>query len=247
MSLERIDDELPESWRRLRIQTVSARKLYYIRDGRNAWWGTWVTRWYENSFFFNWESARGYAEDHRVQGSVFHILEVPALMLMVSKGFALVTQLGTEKTLAEYQPPTSLEQLKRRFDSSPYREWSRNESPSCMQRQLRGDPLSRQPHQSRQLGSVMDTFHDDSLFWQPLGSERTIVRLLGTPDDGTPAAVRRKQVMRSWRSSSYGGEYPLAWNEEQRALDPASILRIVERAKRWAKAHVGETKNQGTV
>jgi hypothetical protein len=233
MSLERIDDELPESWRRLRIQSVAARKLYYVRDGRNAWWGTWVTRWYEKSFFFNLSGASSYAEGLRVQGSVFYILEVPALMLTVSKGFALVTQLGTDRPLADYQPPASLEQMRQRYDSSPYGGWlPRVESPTYIQRQLKRDPLIRQPRQGRQLGSVMDTFHDDSLFWQPPGRERTIVRLLGTSDEGTPAAVRRMQVMRSWRSSSNGGEYPLAWNEEQRALDPASILRIVERSKR---------------
>lgn len=243
MSLERIDDELPESWQRLRIQSVAARKLYYVRDGRNAWWGTWVTRWYETSFFFNWEDARSYAEYQRVQGSVFHILEIPALMLTVSRGFAMVTQLGTDKPLSDYKPPSNLEDAKHRFATSPYWGWLlRTEAPAHIQRQLGGDPRSRQPQLGRQLGSVMNTFHEKSLYWQTPGTEPTIVRLLGTQKDGIPAAVKRKQVMQSWRSSSSGGQHLLSWNDEERVIDPAPIIRIVEHAKRQSKLQAGETK-----
>jgi len=235
MGLERIDSDLPESWRRLRIHTISACKLFYVRDGRNAWWGRWVTRWYVGSFHFDWEGARQYAERQRTQGSVFHIIEVPALILRVSKGYALITQLGVSTPLADYQPPTTSDQLKMRLESAPYLwRWYKAQVPVCVRGQLRQKPDKWCVRATHQLGRTMDSFCEESLFWQPVGSARVIVRLLGAASDGYPEILRPKHEMQSWGSRSDGGNYYLRWLARPQSFDASAIHKLVRSAVRAA-------------
>jgi len=78
---------------------VRSVKLYYLHDGRNAWWSIWVQRYKDECVFTSMYTAKNTAERRRVQGSVFYILEMPGL-LFEGPGFDMcVTEINTEHIL----------------------------------------------------------------------------------------------------------------------------------------------------
>jgi hypothetical protein len=66
--------------------------MYYLGYGRNAWHSTWINRYYPDSVSFDEQSLKDQAERLRVQGNVFKIEAVPALVLgFTSNSFALIS------------------------------------------------------------------------------------------------------------------------------------------------------------
>jgi|Deesub1362A_J573_1020465.scaffolds.fasta_scaffold00319_9 hypothetical protein len=55
--------------------------IYYAWYGRNAWNWTWVEKYMKYGFFTDIEECKSWIEQHRVQGSVWHITQLPALCL----------------------------------------------------------------------------------------------------------------------------------------------------------------------
>lgn len=81
--------------------SVSSIRLYYLHDGRNAWWSTWVQRYGQDCMFASMSMACEQAEHRRVQGSVFYILEVPAL-LFLGPGFNMaIAEINTDCPLGK--------------------------------------------------------------------------------------------------------------------------------------------------
>ena len=232
MALRRIDDDLPEDWKNLRINRIAAGKLYYVQDGRNAWHSTWVKRWYPASFHFDFDGAKAYAEGLRVQGSVFHIMEVPTLVLGVRTGYALVTELSTQSPLSEYKPIFISGDADTRLESVPfYWRYDRKWAPKYVQAQLIRNPSRFHPRLRHKLQLVMDAFREESLFWQPGKSERAVVRLLGVNTDGEVSRLKRGEVMRSWQSRSLGSQYSLSWLVKERVMNASGIHKIILAAK----------------
>lgn len=241
MALLRIDDDLPEDWKNLRVNRILGGKLYYVRDGRNAWHSTWVSRWYLHSFHFTFEGAKVFAEKKRVQGSVFQIHEVPTLVLEVSKGYALVTELFTQSPLSQYTLAFFQRELAERVKSVPF-DWRHDVrmAPNFVQAQLARNPTRFHPRLHHKLQLVMDSFRQQSLFWQPVKPDRAIVRLLGTEQDGQVCQLKRDGPMRTWKSCSFGGQYPLSWQEERRANHANGIREILSHARMYKPPAMNE-------
>jgi hypothetical protein len=78
-------------------------KLLYAIDGRNAWWATWVRRFYPRTFSLDIDFAKDRVEINRVQGSTWTLWEVPALAFIGSHGALIVTQINAENILKYYE------------------------------------------------------------------------------------------------------------------------------------------------
>lgn len=86
-----------------RFTECRAVKLYYAIYGRNAWNDTWITRYFDGCMNYSFEAAKQTIELQRVQGSVFHIREIPALQFLNSKLSVIVTEINSEKPLQRHQ------------------------------------------------------------------------------------------------------------------------------------------------
>lgn len=74
-------------------------KLFYVIYGRNAWNDTWITRYFDGCMNPSMDTAKKTAEQKRVQGSVFYIIEIPALQFISSRFSVLVTEINTPQPL----------------------------------------------------------------------------------------------------------------------------------------------------
>jgi hypothetical protein len=220
-------NELLEVGARRRIRSVFLTKLYYVKDGRNAWHSTWVNRWYPSSFHRSLENAKRYVEGMRVQGSVFRIIEIPTLAIGMKRGSAFVTELNCTTPLTDYLPPKSPEELAVRWENRPgmWRLFPQK-VPSFVLRQLRTSPERRRPAVGNVLAPVMDSFMEHSLFWRS-AERRTVVRLLW---DGSIEPERRSKTTRDfaiWKSSPDGAFRPLYWHRTEGAVSDRAIKRLL--------------------
>lgn len=78
--------------------------IYYIITGRNAWHSTWIQLYSKGCMHTTIHSAISYAEKLLTRGTVFTIFEYPALQFITEIGHILVTQINTERPLANYSP-----------------------------------------------------------------------------------------------------------------------------------------------
>lgn len=245
MSLLKIKSELEATSRR-RIKSISACKIYYVHDGRNAWHGTWIQRWYEDSFHLRWEDARMFAEKSRKQGSVFHIIEIPAFAIHFSKGYALITELNVEAPLLSYRPPADKFELGKRFGHAG--QWWRfypDLAPALVHRQLENVTRQGKIKVFNYLDEAINSFCDESLFWAHENSNRTIVRLLGSNSEGLPEVLTKRKALKAWRSRSVGGGWYLSWNQMTGPFKSRGIFNLLSMAV-MGKSHIFQ-KNEKTV
>ena len=67
--------------------------IRYVYRGRNAWYSTWTTHYFDGCFHDTVESAKQYAESLRAPGNVFYIEEIPALAFLSSDYCGVVAQI----------------------------------------------------------------------------------------------------------------------------------------------------------
>lgn len=84
------------------IINVKLVELYYVYEGRNAWHSTYSTHFTDKCMHPNLESAKEYCENCRVQGSVFHIIKLPALAISTHHITLLVTEINTNMPLSRF-------------------------------------------------------------------------------------------------------------------------------------------------
>ena len=78
------------------INEVKLEKIYYVSDGRNAWHSTWIQRYGEGCMHTSLSSAKCYCEGQRVQGSMFKIQELPALVFSCGGDRIIITQINSK-------------------------------------------------------------------------------------------------------------------------------------------------------
>ena len=86
---------------RSKVREVSVCTIYYLYYGRNAWNSNWVTQYNEGCMHFDLERAFSSAEHKRTKGSVFYIVELPALVFRSAAGH-FVTEINTDRPLSGY-------------------------------------------------------------------------------------------------------------------------------------------------
>lgn len=191
----------------LESQTVRRRglaKLYYVHDGRNAWYATWVQRYLDGCMHTTLDSAKDYAESLRVQGSVFYIYEKPALVIEADEIVLAVTQINCTDVLAGYSATAVGEDVG----------FGRKKIANVANNYLR---------RGRSLEGAFLSFDADSRFWRssPTGS---VIRVFGrtTLKAFEPVPDR----CRGYQSFSNGSYYRLGWSERSNEVRSASLRRL---------------------
>jgi hypothetical protein len=61
-------------------------RVFYLSYGRNAWYATWINKYYPDSMSFDQAAIKHAAEERRVQGSVFRIESLPLFVVKRASG-----------------------------------------------------------------------------------------------------------------------------------------------------------------
>lgn len=216
--------KLPAEWTENRITSVSVRRLYYVGDGRNAWHGTWVKRYYSSSFHPEWEKARAFAETQRVQGSVFSITEFPVVCYTAESGALLVGELNSDRPLSSFLPPLTKPKANARIQRAwlPWRQ-------DTLKQQLKRAGAMHYPQVGWTIADTRASFGSESIAWSDPFCHRTVVVLAATKEEvNRMTEVRPRAALRRWRSSSIGGAYRLQWSEYA-GLNQSAEIRIAKR------------------
>lgn len=192
-----------------KIKRFKSGSLYYLYRGRNAWHSTWVTHYFDGSVSASMWGVRELAEKWRAQGSAFTIREQPALICETDAGLLAVTEINTERPLGNLA--------------------QRRHAPAALE-ELHGRLSSNRPTTTvEQFASLLRAAAKYS--WSPLCSPKALV-LIATKTPDLPIDRLRAKNLKSWRSSSAGSGYYLAWSEGSSQVKSSAILRIVEAAER---------------
>lgn len=190
----------------LKLRGVRAVKIYYCFYGRNAWHSTWVQKYYKDCMHSNLESAKRFAERNRVQGSVFYIKELPALLFDGGNYPVLVTQINERCPLREYSAKALREDVS---IGSEKIEGYRNNYLTF------GAPMN----------GVILSFEHDSRFWKTQQPLKNSVILLYTKTEFESVELKTTKL-KAWKSSSLGKDYCLSWNPINSRVSQSSVLRL---------------------
>lgn len=189
------------------VRRRGARKLYYLHDGRNAWWTTWVQRYYNGCMHSSLWDAQRHAERMRVQGSVFYIVELPAVILEGDSLVCAITQINTTSVLAGYSCHAVTP------DAPPgYR--------------LRDDARENYLTVGSPLRGAYASFDPVSRFWRrqpPLVD--AVIRVFGSGRLEEFEGMGRGP-MRRYKSQSVGRAYQLSWTRSSAGLRRRDVNRI---------------------
>lgn len=79
-----------------KVNNICPVKIYYVTTGRNAWWSTWIKRYHNGCMHHSLESAKSYCEKHRQRGTVFYIRELPSLAFFSENETLIVSEINTK-------------------------------------------------------------------------------------------------------------------------------------------------------
>lgn len=193
-------------------------RIFYVYQGRNAWHSTWITNYSENCMHTSLKSAKDFAEKKRVQGTVFNIREMPAIVLRSLAGDILVTQINTTTPLSLYSPD-SLDNKGIITDITP------------------ALPLSNYINLGVPICEAAKSFSWHSQFWhsQPPASNSVVV--VATRDASVEYLRDVESEFQAHASFSHGSKYRLGWRTRKDPISPESISRIL--------SQVGQPENIG--
>jgi hypothetical protein len=86
------------------VERIFLAQVHEVVDERNAWWSTWIDRrhprYYSGRHWSELKEAKAAAEALRVQGSQWHIVELPACAVVGPTSTLLISETYAEKPLA---------------------------------------------------------------------------------------------------------------------------------------------------
>lgn len=198
-----IDEQLSE----YRVRRVAARKIYYCVEGRNAWWATRVTRYFNGSMHITFDDATSFLEGMRTQGSIFYIVEIPALIVESECFCLVVTQINCDSPLEAYSANAVGQKI------IQFRKKVGGARDNYLQR---GAPMD----------GVYLSFENDSRFWRshPPPND-SVVRLISPCSLEHFEDLPRSHLV-TYKSRSRGSQYPLEWNGEKSAIKSDAIRSL---------------------
>jgi hypothetical protein len=203
---------LAEEWLLSRVISVSARKLFYVQDGRNAWHSTWVERRYNDSYRLDFEAAKIYAEDSRTCGSVFLIVEVPCLAFETNRGYLFTTQIKADVPFKNFCPPKDKEDLINKLQKIRTPFMNEERLKGIIKSQIERYTPDGKIRTLRTLEKHLSIFKG-KLFWTLRNKDSSITVMMSPKDQGEPLIIKKGEKMRTWKSSSIGSDYSLEWHE----------------------------------
>ncbi len=197
MQLEELDnlDQLEQGI----LDRLYAVRIYYCRSSRNAWQGK-IERYRPGCMHTNMETAKGFAEAQRVQGSVFYIRQLPALLL-VDGPHLVVTQINTNEPLHGYSSSAV-------GDPEVYSFVDDSLIPGNGMRE------------------VVDSFRYNSPFWTTAPKPRDSVMRLFYDDELDEFEDLNHRPLMTWKSRSTGGDQTLKWDPVRTATKGEAVLRL---------------------
>ncbi len=220
--LAKVDGErLSEYERDELISKIFGAKIFYLKRGRNAWHSKWSMVYYSGAFHHDEQSAKRAAEEKRVQGSVFYVSELPALVIDTPHLRFVVTELNTSAPLADYLLSLATQDLP---TISP---------PELLRPLAIGHPVGR----------ALASFRTQSRHWRNnLRKHRDILvmregyeylarfgndtyRVGEQSNSATTCALDSN--LRSWTSTSHGSGYFLAWQESDWRMSADPVLGLL--------------------
>jgi hypothetical protein len=84
------------------VRSVFLGKLLHFLEGRNSWWGTWSSTYFnEYSFHPDLGEVQRRIEVDRKQGSHWHIVELPALVFAGERRALVAVEINTTKPFSD--------------------------------------------------------------------------------------------------------------------------------------------------
>lgn len=189
-----------------KLRSIKVVKIYYCLYGRNAWHSTWVQKYSEDCMHTSFESAILFAESRRAQGSVFYIMELPALCIEAGDYNIFVTQINENCPLREY----SAKALRSEVGTSQVK------IEGCRDNYLTfGAPIN----------GVISSFEPNSRFWrtvQPLFNSTFV--LYSTAK--TELTELKTTKLKGWKSIGRGRDHYLSWLPFENKVRQSSVLRL---------------------
>lgn len=176
--------------------------IYFVHNGRNAWHSTWVQKYYPGCMHSTPEEAIEYCEEKRTNGSVFYIIEVPAIIICFNYGKLIATQINTSAPLENYSPP-----------------WLRDSSRHTRQEE------SRTPSTIEEITASLNI---NSIHWnKPQQNNQPVILLWLFDHDASIAPITESPLV-TYRSASHGTKYYLSWSKLEKSISPARVIEIAE-------------------
>ncbi|QMV62880.1 hypothetical protein VUJ49_23245 [Pseudomonas berkeleyensis] len=190
------------------VESLSTTLLYYVFTGRNAWHSTWITRYSEGCMHASLELAKKYAENRRTQGTVFHIKELPSIIVRSKNGCLIVTQINSNNPLSNYSPNATSVDTKlgtKKIDGAL-------NNYICKKAPVLGVALS---------------FAYDSRFWlkPPTATNSVIAVATNDPSAIFPELPDRDLITKV--SVSHGGNYLLGWSDKKSLINKTGVRSIL--------------------
>ena len=205
--LRQFNGALEEHFRGEHIRQLSARYLYFVVGGRNAWHSTWISRYSPGSMHLTFSSAAAHAERSRVQGTVFTIQQLPALEFVAEAGRVYVTQINEATPLRAYSAH-AIEAL------SAHVSRSTDIRDNYM---AVGAPVVR----------AVRSFSYDSRFWRNAPPSNDSVLVLGCLRSKSKSEKIKKEIIKQWSSRSIGTDRPLSWGEQKANRTASAVMYLV--------------------
>ncbi len=202
----------------LKIQEMHPIKIYYCLYGRNSWHSTWTQKYYKDCMHSDLESAKSFAELKRVQGSVFYIKELPALLFISGDTSIIVTQINELCPLRQY----SAYALKENLDKETKKIESFKDNYLTFNSPMNGVVLS---------------FKFNSRFWKTSPPESNSIMVLYTTNKFEPIQLKTTKL-KAWKSFSVGSDYKLLWTPVDNKVSQSSVLRLFKQSEFYNKKHI---------
>ncbi|QFT39813.1 MULTISPECIES: hypothetical protein [unclassified Vibrio] len=170
-----------------RLNGVKQISIYYVYTGLNAWHSTYSATYTNRCMHPNLPSAKDYCENNRVQGSVFHILKLPALAFHTKFRTLIVTEINSNSPLSRFSIEKFLSNKNVQKSEVGKLAWTTD------------------------LNTLVDCFDAYLGSWEvPSKSRHSVLMFDGT---SVKLEVSRSNNLNHFCSKSVGGGYYLQWSE----------------------------------
>lgn len=191
------------------VKSISKGLLYYVSTHRNAWHSTWIGRYSTGCMHTTLESAKEYAEQHRVRGTVFIIKQLPCLVYKCQDICLIVTEINTSRPLLGYN-----------LDINEAKQGEVVESESNSYLKI-GAPLNR----------IVMSFLPSSRFWYAKPNPMNSIIMMASRKHILPLEKLKSQNLLSYSSFSNGGNYYLGWTSFNSKLKKSAVKEIHRKVK----------------
>ena len=193
-----------EDLKHMALINVKPVKLYFFTYGRSAWKSKWVHKYVKNSMHFTLDSAKCFAESVRVQGSVFYIYELPAILFVCFNNSILITQIN---------------------ETSPLKDYSANSVITYTGYTSAGGLLDNYFTFNAPMRLLIQSFEHNSRFWKKTPPEANSVIFLYSPI--TIECEKLGTIkLQTWKSESSGKNNYLSWDHFSHVYDQTAILKL---------------------